>query len=198
MFLDRDGVINEPVLDARSGRHESPYRPEDVSLIAGVADAIAMLRGIGATIVIVSNQPAAAKGTASLDDLLAVHDEVARQLAAAGVQVDDARYCFHHPDGAHPQLGGPCGCRKPGADMLLDAAAELGIHDLSTAWIVGDSDVDILAGQLAGVQTVLVEEPRSAHRRSGASVPDHRVPSVVSAAALIASACAPLPPLEDS
>ena len=64
-------------------------------------------------LVVVSNQPAAAKGTAALEDLAAVHDAVIERLAEAGVWVDDVRYCFHHPEGVDPVLGRACDCRKP-------------------------------------------------------------------------------------
>ena len=48
--------------------------------------------------------------------------------------------------------------------MLLEAAADLDI-DLSRSWMIGDSDVDAEAGRAAGCRTILVENPRSAHRR---------------------------------
>ncbi len=168
VFLDRDGVINEPVPDARSGRPESPYRPEDVRLAEGAVDALRMLHEGGFVLIVVSNQPAAAKGTVSMDQLRAVHGRVVELLAAHGVELDDWRYCFHHPEGVVPQLTGACECRKPAPGMLLDAAREHDL-DLAASWIVGDSDVDIQAGETAGVKTVLVQNPLTEHRRKGAA-----------------------------
>ena len=52
--------------------------------------------------------------------------------------------------------------------MLLQAAAALEI-DLSQSWMIGDSDTDAEAGRLAGCTTILIENPRSAHRRSADS-----------------------------
>ena len=43
VFVDRDGVINEPVWDQRTQSYESPYRPEDVALVPGAAQALADL-----------------------------------------------------------------------------------------------------------------------------------------------------------
>jgi histidinol phosphatase-like enzyme len=43
VFLDRDGVLNDVVMDAASGVPESPYRPEDVTLLAGSAEAVRLL-----------------------------------------------------------------------------------------------------------------------------------------------------------
>lgn len=170
VFLDRDGVLVELVPDALLGTDESPYRPQDVALVAGTAEALRALRDAGFLLVGVSNQPAAAKGNVTLEDLRAVHDRTADLLAAAGAPLDDWRYCFHHPDGTVAELAGPCLCRKPAPGALLDAAQAHGI-DLAASWMVGDSDSDVAAGTAAGTRTVLVEHPRSAHRRRGAHAP---------------------------
>jgi len=166
VFLDRDGVLNDLVLDPRLGVPESPYRPEDVSLVPGAAQAVRALSNAGWPIVVVSNQPAAAKGTASLADLAAVHARVEALMTAAGARVDSWRYCRHHPDGVSPDLSRPCLCRKPRPGLLLAAADELGL-DLTTSWMVGDTDTDIEAGVRAGCRTIVLRHPGSAHRRSG-------------------------------
>jgi histidinol-phosphate phosphatase family protein len=185
VFVDRDGVINTLVADERSGKHESPYTPRDVSLAPNASDALTALKAAGAALVLVSNQPAAAKGTCSLEALRTVHAEIVSQLYAAGAPAfDGVEYCFHHPEGPVAELSGSCDCRKPAPGMLVRGAERLGLL-LEGAWIIGDSDVDILAGQAVGVSTVLVEEPLSRHRRTQAVVPDFRVPSLVEAARLI-------------
>lgn len=179
VFLDRDGVINEPVPHPVSGLPESPHRAEDVVLTPGCVEAMGLLRATGAALVVVSNQPSAAKGTATDADLDAVHREIAGRLAAAGVAPDDWRYCRHHPDAADPGRA-RCDCRKPRPGMLLDAARELDL-DLGASWMVGDGDADIGAGRAAGCRTILVEHPGSAHRRGG-EAPDVRVPTILDAA----------------
>ena len=55
VFLDRDGVLNDVVVDATSGLPESPYRASDVRLLDGAAEAVRMLTGAGAAIGVVSN-----------------------------------------------------------------------------------------------------------------------------------------------
>jgi D-glycero-D-manno-heptose 1,7-bisphosphate phosphatase len=166
VFLDRDGVINELVLDERSGAYESPYRAADVALMPGVPDALRALRDHGFRLVVVSNQPAAAKGTATLEGLEAVHKRVEALLAEHAVRLDASYYCFHHPDGTDPELKGPCHCRKPAPGLILDAAAELGLA-LGASWVVGDANRDVVAGRLAGCRTILVENSRSRQRRGG-------------------------------
>lgn len=191
VFLDRDGVLNELVLDPGSGRFESPYSAAEVIVPPESVEAVRRLRTVGAVLAIVSNQPAAAKGTASLDDLGAVHDAVVALYAAAGIRFDTAIYCHHHPDAINKTFAGPCGCRKPAPGMLVEAARRLGRESISGSWLIGDSDVDILAGAAVGATTVLVENPLSAHRRRGVAEPDYRTPSVLSAAEIVAAHAAP-------
>jgi len=179
-FVDRDGVINEPVWDARTESFESPYRPEDVALVPGAAAALQRLRDAGFRLVLVSNQPAAAKGNVTRAALDAVHERVAEALRNEGVQLDGVYYCHHHPD-----FTGPCECRKPAPGLLTRAADELGL-ELAASWMIGDADTDVVAAHAAGATAVLVEHPRTAHRRTGA-VADHTAPDLAGAAALIAS-----------
>lgn len=196
VFLDRDGVINELVVDAASGRPESPYRPEDVLLTPGAAEAVRLLRTLGVPLVVISNQPSAAKGTVALEALASVHDAVMGLLADAGAEVDDARYCFHHPAGSDPELGRACHCRKPAPGLILQAADDLGLdrRGLARSWVIGDSDVDVAAGRAAGLRTVLVEHPPSAHRRGGAVAADARAADVLEAARIVVAAVpAPIP-----
>ena len=167
IFLDRDGLINELATDSVSGLPESPADPDDVRLEPDAVESLRLLRSLGVPLVVVSNQPNAAKGKSTLAELRAVHEAVERRLDEAGVALDDYRYCFHHPEGSDPELGQACSCRKPEPGLILDAAAELNGCDLSRSWVVGDSDVDIEAGRRAGCRTILVERTASAHRRGG-------------------------------
>lgn len=182
-------MLNALVLNPATGRHESPYRAEDVTLTAGAVEALRLLRTLDVPLAVVSNQPSAAKGTATLGALAAVHEEVARRLATAGVAPDEYRYCFHHPDGNDPVLGRACACRKPEPGLILEAAEALGLDEaaLGRSWLIGDSDVDVVAGHRAGCRTVLVEDPRSAHRRHGVEA-DARAADVLEAARIVTAA----------
>jgi D-glycero-D-manno-heptose 1,7-bisphosphate phosphatase len=142
-----------------------------VRLIEGAAVAVRALAQAGFALVCVSNQPAAAKGKVSLEQLLAVHERVLELLREQEVHLDASRLCLHHPQGTVPELSGPCGCRKPAPGMLLDAAQELGL-DLASSWMLGDADSDVLAGHAAGCRAVLIEHPGSAHKRAGEASPD--------------------------
>lgn len=170
VFVDRDGVINELVADPMSGLRESPLHVDDVVLMPRAAVALRRLHVAGWPLIGVSNQPAAAKATITLDELEAVQARVIALLATEQVVFDDFRLCLHHPDGVVPELTGACDCRKPAPGMLLDAAAAAGIEPMRS-WMIGDTDADVIAGQAAGCRTVLVTTPGSAHKRAGASSP---------------------------
>jgi D-glycero-D-manno-heptose 1,7-bisphosphate phosphatase len=171
VFVDRDGVINELVVDPLSGRPESPLRLQDVSLLPDAAPALRRLTGSGCRLVGVSNQPSAAKGLVSLFELQSIQARVLALLAAQDVRFDDFRLCLHHPDGVVAELTGECDCRKPAPGMLLAAARDLDI-ELAGSWMIGDTDADVMAGQAAGCRTALIDHPASDHKRNGDVRPD--------------------------
>jgi D-glycero-D-manno-heptose 1,7-bisphosphate phosphatase len=171
VFLDRDGLLNANVPDPESGLAESPLEADGVRLLGGVGAALRRLAQAEYALVCVSNQPAAAKGKVTVEELLAVHERVLELLAREGVSLDAWRICPHHPEGVVPELAGPCPCRKPAAGMLVDAARMLDV-DLDASWMLGDTDADVSAGQAAGSRTGLIAYPGSAHKRAGAAIPD--------------------------
>jgi D-sedoheptulose 7-phosphate isomerase len=155
VFLDRDGVVNAMVYHSDFGLVDSPANAAEVRLLPGVAAAIDRLRGAGFLVVIVSNQPGAAKGKVSASQLEAVDAEVHRQLAAHGTAVDAVYLCLHHPGGVLAELATDCGCRKPRPGLLLRAAADHGVAP-DRSFMVGDGITDVAAGKAAGVRTVLL------------------------------------------
>lgn len=186
VFLDRDGVINDPVMDPVDGRPESPLRAQDVVLAPGAVAGLRALTATGLALIVVSNQPAAAKGKATPEDLRAVHDRIVALLAAEGLAIADWRYCFDHPEARDPARR-DCRCRKPRPGMLEDAARAHGL-DLTRSFIVGDTDADVGAGRAVGATTVLVQHPGTAHRRSPgvAATADAVASDLAAAAAAIA------------
>jgi D-glycero-D-manno-heptose 1,7-bisphosphate phosphatase len=147
LFLDRDGVINEEV--------EYLSDPARVSLIPGAAAAIAQFNAAGIPVVVVTNQSGLARGLFSVADLAAVTARLSDLLAADGARLDASYHCPHHPSGSVPALSIPCLCRKPGIQLLLDAARDLDL-DLSRSALVGDKPSDLGAARAAGCLAVLV------------------------------------------
>ncbi|HLX63517.1 MAG TPA: HAD family hydrolase [Planctomycetota bacterium] len=170
IFLDRDGVLNELVLNPKNGEHESPHDVADVHMLPGAAEAAKKLQDAGYVLFIVSNQPSYAKGKTSLEQIQAIERLVESHLRESGVEILRAYYCYHHPDGIVPEYSGACRCRKPKPQFLFDARDEFGI-ELSESWMIGDQDTDVQCGRRAGCRTVAVANPLSAHRRPGAEKP---------------------------
>jgi D-glycero-D-manno-heptose 1,7-bisphosphate phosphatase len=141
-FLDRDGTII----------HERHYLrdPADVELLPGALDALRRLSDAGFLLVLATNQSGIARGLLSETDFRAVQDRVEALLAAGGVRFSAVRHCPHHPE-----ISGPCNCRKPLPGMYLDAAAELGV-DTNSSLFVGDRLRDVLPAQDLGGRAFLV------------------------------------------
>lgn len=151
IFLDRDGTINKYVGFLRN--------IDDFELIDGVAEAIRKINESGYLAIVVTNQPAIARGEVSFEELEEIHNKMETLLGKEGAYLDAIYYCPHHPhkgyEGERPELKIDCDCRKPKPGMLLKAAADFNI-DLSRSWMVGDGENDIQAGINAGCKTVLL------------------------------------------
>ena len=145
VFLDRDGVINREIF--RNGHATAPFTVAEFEILPGVHDALGRLRRAGVLLVVVTNQPDVVRGSASRDEVDAIHSRLRQMLP-----VDDIRVCFHDDtDG--------CACRKPAPGMLYAAAVERDIA-LAGSYMVGDRWRDIVAGRRADCTTILVQSDR--------------------------------------
>jgi D-glycero-D-manno-heptose 1,7-bisphosphate phosphatase len=142
-FLDRDGVIN---IHAPDGGYVTRW--EDIQVVPGVTNAITLLNKAGFRVIVVTNQRCVAKGLISTVALEAMHERLGAELAAMGARIDAIYFCPH-------EKVLRCPCRKPAPGMLL-AAAHVHSIDLSSSWMIGDSEIDIEAGKRAGCRTARV------------------------------------------
>jgi len=150
-FLDRDGVINRK---APEGQYVTCW--EDFQILPGVIEGITKLNRAGFCVVVVTNQRCVAKGLLTEAELKSLHQKMSDRLAQAGATIDAIYYCPHETES-------PCSCRKPAPGMLLEAARSYGL-DLAASWMIGDSDIDILAGKNAGCKTVRLSAERATGR----------------------------------
>jgi D-glycero-D-manno-heptose 1,7-bisphosphate phosphatase len=163
IFLDRDGTIIREV--------HYIARPEQVELLPGAAQAIAMLHAAGFRCVVISNQSGVGRGMLTEADMHAVQREVERQLASAGATLDAAYFCTVAPpkdadDAPDRRVRVDHPDRKPGPGLLLRAAREHNL-DLTRSWMIGDMLSDVLAGKNAGCKATI--HVRTGH---GVSQPD--------------------------
>jgi D-glycero-D-manno-heptose 1,7-bisphosphate phosphatase len=175
-------VLTEPVWNPATSAYESANRVSDVALCPGSLEAMRALQAAGFELFIVSNQPSYAKGKVSLEELQAIGREVDRRLAEAGIQLRQAYYCYHHPEGIVAEYTGPCECRKPGTSFLRHASHEFGI-DLRRSWMIGDRDTDVECGQRAGCRTIRVAHPHS--DAGGSPRPDYTAENLLGAVPFI-------------
>ena len=101
VFLDRDGVINRPIL--RQGRPYPPDSLEELEVYPDAASSLRRLKVAGFALVVVTNQPDVARGLQRAEVVHEINRELCRRVEVAAVYV-----CFHDDaDG--------CRCRKPGS-----------------------------------------------------------------------------------
>ncbi len=149
IILDRDGVINEMVIDPEFGTIDSPLHPSQVKIFPGVPTALKAIEAMGYALFIASNQPAAAKGKTTRKNLEAAHAEILAQSQSAGATIRKSFICWHRAEDA-------CECRKPRVALLQSALEQVPGIPLQTSWMVGDGIVDIAAGQTLGLRTAFI------------------------------------------
>ncbi len=156
IFFDRDGVITKPVYSEKFGEYQPPHFPGDVIFYD---EAIAVLRdfmALGIPLIVVSNQPDAAKGKVSIKNLYSVQNKIAEVLRDNGITFNDYFYCYHHPDGIIPELSGKCDCRKPKNKFLTEAVKKYSLKP-EKCWMSGDRSTDIEFGKTLGLKTVFID-----------------------------------------
>jgi len=155
VFLDRDGVINKIVYFTEFGVLDSPLNPRQFRLLPGVAEAIRVFNRLGLKAIVVSNQPAIAKGKMTEEAFERVRLKMRKELKKRGAHIDAEYYCFHHPLAKDVRYRANCDCRKPKPGLLLQAAKDFEL-DLSRCYVIGDSLTDIKAGKAVGSRSLLI------------------------------------------
>src|SRR3954462_3121527 len=107
VFLDRDGVINKPII-----QNGKPYPPADVNEFKIYEDVILgldRLRAAGYLLIVVTNQPDAARGKQTRAAVEAINQKMLETLP----QITRIEVCWH----AGAEWADPCECRKPHPGM---------------------------------------------------------------------------------
>ena len=153
IFLDRDGTINQYVGFLR--------KVEELELLPDVAEAIRLINSSGYLAVVITNQPVVARGEVSWKELQEIHNKLETELGKQGAYLDGIYICPHHPhkgyEGEIPELKVECECRKPKPGLFFRASKELNI-DLKRSYMIGDSDIDVQAGEAAGCRSFKLQD----------------------------------------
>jgi D-sedoheptulose 7-phosphate isomerase len=145
VFIDRDGVVNEPIPRPRSKYKDptAPWRFKELSVYDHVEKALALLKKKGFLTILVTNQPDVRHGNMKEGEFIKIKREIEK------LPFDDIYICEHaSSDG--------CVCRKPRPGMLLNAHSKWGI-DLKNSFMIGDNETDIMAGHDAGCNGILID-----------------------------------------
>lgn len=167
VFLDRDGVLNVPVV-----REGKPFPPATLAEFQLYPDALASCRRLkeaGFLLVVATNQPDVGRGTQSRAAVEEIHVRLLRELP-----IDRVEACYDSGEE-------PSAFRKPSPGMLLRAAREFGV-DLSSSWMVGDRWRDVDCGLAAGCRTIFIDRGYSEQLRAK---PDHTVRGLAEAVDVI-------------
>ena len=146
IFLDRDGVINKEI--------NYLHKINDFEFIGGVYEACRNLINLDYKIIIITNQSGISRGYYTQNDFKLITKWMVEQFENNKIKILDVLHCPHSPDSN-------CNCRKPKPGMLNEANNKYNIN-MGESWMIGDSESDIRAANLAGIKkTILV---RSGHK----------------------------------
>ena len=148
VFLDRDGTLIKQV--------ELMHSVGELEIFPGIPEAIAKLNQLGFLAIIVTNQPVVARGLATPEDIEKVNAELVKRIADGGGKIEAVYFCPHHPEATLERYRLRCDCRKPEPGMISRGIKEFNI-DPEQSFMIGDAIIDVVAGQKAGLRTILVK-----------------------------------------
>ncbi len=151
IFLDRDGVINK---DNFKNQYQNPLK-----LNYGAIKAVKQINDNGYLSVIVTNQPAVAKGFITLKKLENDHKKLEYLFGKNNAYFDRIYFCPYHPrkgfKGENIKFKKRSNWRKPNNGMFLRAIKEMNINK-KNSYMIGDRDVDYLAAKKTGIKCLIV------------------------------------------
>lgn len=143
LFLDRDGVINERIIDG--------YVMDSKNLIltSNLTQALTILSKKFGRMLVVSNQQCVGKGYCTYQTIEKVHSDLNDILLKERILISDFFFCPH-------KATDNCTCRKPKSGLAFQAQEKYPSIDFTKSVMVGDMITDIFFGKSLGMTTVYV------------------------------------------
>ncbi len=144
LFLDRDGVINERIIDG----YVLDYK--DFVFKQGVLSALKIFGTLFYNIFIVTNQQCIGKGLITEEKFKDITDKMLQDIRKSGAKVDKLYYCPYLKSDNSP-------LRKPNIGMGLQAQKDFPNTDFKKSIMVGDTNSDMIFGKRLGMYTVFID-----------------------------------------
>jgi D-glycero-D-manno-heptose 1,7-bisphosphate phosphatase len=142
LFVDRWGTLAE--LPERG--HVRSF--DEVCFVPGAVDALFRAQQAGWRIYLIGNEEAVAHGLLPDNAWTSLETHLLEYLSRLGVHVRRNYACLDHPEGRPPHKK-PSVFLLPDTGLLYHAAQSDGV-ELRVSWVVGDSTLELSAGERAG------------------------------------------------
>lgn len=145
LFLDRDGVINQRIIDGYVTRWE------EFLFAPGVLEALKSLSMVFGRLIIVTNQQGIGKGIMTDNDLFIIHNRLVEEVNKAGGRIDKIYYSPFLAELKNSM-------RKPDIGMAMLAKNDFPEITFSRSIMVGDSLSDMDFGKKVDMYTVFISD----------------------------------------
>jgi len=166
LFLDRDGVINDRIVDG----YVTTW--DEFNFLPGVLEAMKVFDNQFGRIVVVSNQQGIGKELMTQSDVLIVHEKLVEQVQKHGGRIDSI-YFSPHLEKENNIM------RKPNVGMALKARQNFPEIRFKQSVMVGDKLSDMRFGRRLGMKTVFLFE-NIRDLRKGHKLIDYNFPNLLS------------------
>jgi D-glycero-D-manno-heptose 1,7-bisphosphate phosphatase len=147
-FLDRDGVINK-----NPAEHDYVKSISELTILSDISESVKFIKDKGFLVIVISNQQGVGKGIITGQTVNDINEFVNDVMKKNGASIDAFYWCGHIEEDN-------CDCRKPKPGLFLNAIKDHNI-DINSSYFIGDRESDRLAGEAAGIKTIIVEQDSS-------------------------------------
>ncbi len=148
LFLDRDGVINQRIID------HYVCEWSEFHFIEGVLESVKKINRIFNRIVLITNQRGINRGLMTHQDLSHIFEKMLQSIENVGGRIDKCYYCPHLDEEN-------CNCRKPKTGMGIQAQSDFPEIQFERSIMVGDMLTDMEFGKRLGMKTVYITNHRN-------------------------------------